>query len=115
MVEIPAQREKEHRISGGVLLATFVALMALALLSFLLSFAHLGRLAAPVALFIAVVKAALVGLFFMELVAEKFTIRLVIVTAFAWVFLLIGFMVADIRTRTIPPIKSPTTPGRTDY
>jgi cytochrome c oxidase subunit 4 len=110
-----SKKEGATRITGGVLTATFVALMLLAVLSFLLSYAHLGRFAAPVALVIAVAKASLVALFFMELVAERFTIRIVLVTAVAWVFLLMGFMVADIRTRQIPPVGSPTTPGRTDF
>jgi cytochrome c oxidase subunit 4 len=114
-----AEREdvviKERRVTGGVIVATFVTLMLLALLSFLLSYAHLGRLAVVVALVIAAVKAALVALFFMELVAEKFTVRIAIVTGIAWLFLLIGFMVADIGTRSIPPVASPTTPGRTSF
>lgn len=106
---------KERRVTGGVILATFVALMLLALLSFLLSFAHLGKLAIVVALVIAVVKATLVALFFMELVAEKFTIRIALVAGLAFLFLLTGFMVADIGTRSIPPVSSPTTPGRSRF
>jgi cytochrome c oxidase subunit 4 len=103
------------RVSGRALAATFAALMALALLSFLLSFAELGRFATAIAMVIAAAKATLVALFFMELVAERFTIRIVLVTAVAWLLLLLGFMLADIATRSIPPVSSPTTPGRTHY
>lgn len=104
-----------ERVTPRALHLTFAALMLLAILSFALSFVHLGKLAYPAALVIAAVKASLVALFFMELLTEKFTVRIAFATGFAFVFLLIGFMAADVGTRQIPPVASPTTPGRSTY
>ncbi len=83
---------------------TGIALLALWAASFGLSYVHLGGAALPVALGIAVVKAALVAVFFMELLRESLSMKLAIITAGALLALLIGFMVADITTRATPPL-----------
>ncbi|MDB4942140.1 MAG: hypothetical protein JWP97_1674 [Labilithrix sp.] len=80
-------------------LVTGAALLALWALSLGLSFVHLGGAALPVALAIAVAKAALVALYFMELAHEALTIRVTLVIAVALVLVLGALMVADVLTR----------------
>jgi cytochrome c oxidase subunit 4 len=86
---------------------TWGGLIALTATSFGLSYAHLGALGIPVALGIALIKASLVVLVFMELLVEPFTVRVTLVTAFALVVLLVFFVVADVVTRA-PALLLPT-------
>jgi cytochrome c oxidase subunit 4 len=95
------------RVSGRALSLTAIALLALWLLSFGLSFAHLGGAALAVALTIAAVKATLVALFFMELICERFTINLTVAAAGGLIATLIALMVADVNTRAVPPLVPP--------
>jgi cytochrome c oxidase subunit 4 len=81
-----------------------VALLALWGLSFGLSYVHLGAAALPVALGIAAVKAALVVLFFMELLRESFSMKLTLLAAGSLLFILISLVVADIAMREPPPL-----------
>jgi caa(3)-type oxidase subunit IV len=73
--------------------------MVLAAGSFMLSFAHLGRLGLPAALLIAAVKAAIVFTVFMELAVEKPAVRIALITALVFLVLLLGFVLADLATR----------------
>jgi cytochrome c oxidase subunit 4 len=88
-----------HTITMKTVLLIGAALLALWALSFALSYVSLGVAALPVALGIAVVKAVLVGLFFMELLRENLSIKLTILSAAALTITLLGFMVADIAMR----------------
>jgi cytochrome c oxidase subunit 4 len=104
-----SEQATEHALpSARALLLNFVALMALGALSLVLSFARLGDAGYVVALVIAVVKAALVALIFMELIVARFTVRIVLVTAVGFVCLLIAFMLTDVLLRTVPPLNPPT-------
>jgi len=87
----------------------WVGLLILTATSFGLSYAHLGAFGVPVALGIAVVKASLVALVFMELLVEPFTVRVTLVTAVTFVALLVFFVVGDVVTRA-PPVLLPTWP-----
>lgn len=87
-----------------VVLRTGGALLALWALSFALSYVHLGSAALPVALGIAAVKAALVVMFFMELLHERFSVKLTLLAAGALLGILIILVVADIGTRATPPL-----------
>src|SRR5258707_3023519 len=87
-----------NHISSIRLVVVWIALMALALLSFGLS-GHLGRYDVAFALGIAVVKSALVVLFFMELVEQRFINTMVCLVSAGFVVLLLSLMVADILTR----------------
>jgi cytochrome c oxidase subunit 4 len=73
--------------------------MALALISYLLSRAHLGGLDVALALLIALAKTVLVALFFMELVEQRFVNTLVLIVSGALAVLLLSLMVADVSTR----------------
>jgi cytochrome c oxidase subunit 4 len=95
----------------GVSLRT-TSLTALAVLllwgtSWALSYVDLGAWSLVVAFLIAAAKATLVVLFFMEIVLERVSIHATLVTGLAMVFLLIFFMVADVKTRALPPLVPP--------
>ena len=83
----------------------FVALLALTALTLGLSFAPLGALEAPVALSIAGVKAALVGLFFMHLVEARRAYWLFLLVGAILMATLVALMVGDVVTRE--PRKEP--------
>src|SRR4051794_14939928 len=88
--------------------AVWIALLALTLLSFVLSRAHLGSLDVVLALLIATVKVLLVGLFFMHLAEERFSVGMVPAVSIFLVLLLIVFVVGDVATRhTFPPAPLP--------
>jgi|HubBroStandDraft_4_1064222.scaffolds.fasta_scaffold562268_2 cytochrome c oxidase subunit 4 len=84
-------------------LVVWLALLALTGLSFLLSLAHLGPTDVAVALAIALAKTSLVGLFFMHLVEERFSMFMVPVVATTLVLLLLGLLVTDVATRRTFP------------
>ena len=98
---------KEHGASPRALTLTLVALLVLAGLSLVLRFAHLGSYGFLAALVIAVVKAVLVALVFMELWQEKPSARFAFAAGLSLFALLLALVVADILTRTIPPLSNP--------
>ena len=94
-------------VSLKAVLYTGVAVLVLWALSFGVSYVPLGAASLPVALAIAALKAILVALFFMELIREQLSVKLTMATACALTALLIGFMIADILTRDVPPLVVP--------
>src|SRR5258707_12609217 len=91
-----------RHMSSIRLVVVWIVLMALAFLSFGLS-GHLGRFDVAFALGIAVVKSALVVLFFMELVEQRFINTMVCLVSAAFVALFLWVMVAVIlRRHTLP-------------
>jgi cytochrome c oxidase subunit 4 len=86
-------------LTARALLVAWLALMVLAVGSFMLSFAHLGRLGLPAALLIAMVKAVIVVTVFMELAVEKPAVRLTLIASVAFLALLVAFVLADLATR----------------
>ena len=87
---------------------TWVSLLALTLLSFGVSYIHTGAWEIPIALAIAIVKSALVFLFFMHLVEQKFMNAFAILVAAGMVVLLLSIMMADVLARqTFPPAPLP--------
>jgi cytochrome c oxidase subunit 4 len=93
--------------SARALVLNLLALLLLAGLSLVLSRIDLGPFGYPVALGIAVVKAGLVAVFFMEILHERASVRLAIGTGVSLVCLLLALIVADLLTRTIPPLAPP--------
>ena len=75
--------------------------MALAAVSYAVSFASLGAMRVPVAIAISIAKAALVAIFFMELIDQRFTNRAVLAVALLLVVTLIALMAADALTRGV--------------
>ena len=97
----------EKDVSFRALLLTWIALMVLAGTSFVLRYAHLGPFSVVAAIGIALVKAVLVVLVFMELAFEPPSVRIAFASAIVLVALLGGLMVADVLTRAPPPLPSP--------
>jgi cytochrome c oxidase subunit 4 len=77
----------------------WAALVALTLLSLLLSLAHGAAGHAVVALVIAAAKTSLVVLFFMHLAEERFSVVLVPMAMIFFVALLVSLVVVDVATR----------------
>lgn len=92
-------------------LLVWLALMALALLSFGLSLIHLGPLDVLVSMTIAVAKSLLLVLFFMHLIEQRFANRIVPVVTILLVGILIGLTTADVLTRHTYP-RAPAPPAR---
>ena len=99
----PHHRLVNHRTYALVALALFV----LAGASFALSFVHLGAMTVPVAMAISLAKALLVAIFFMELIAQRFVNRFAVIGALTMILLLVGLMLADVATRSVPPLLPP--------
>ena len=94
--------------SVGVYVLVWLGLLLLTLLSFLLSRAGLGAVDAVVSLIIAAAKSALVGLFFMHLIEERFETAFVPIVSTGFVVLLVALVVTDVVTRhTFPKAPSP--------
>jgi cytochrome c oxidase subunit 4 len=87
----------EHVLPIRTYLFTFVALMALMVLTAFLSTVPMGReLNTVVALFIAAVKATLVLLFFMHLKCETYVISTVVfVAGLFWLLIFFGMTLVD--------------------
>jgi cytochrome c oxidase subunit 4 len=106
----PEHHAIEHHSHFGRYVAVLVALLLLTGLTYGASRVHLpGGWAVAVALGIAILKGALVALFFMHLWDQRGANRLVFVTSLVFVALLVGLTVADNATRF--PLANP--PGTT--
>ncbi len=81
-------------------LFTLLALVSLSLLTFGLSYLHLGGWSVVLAMSIAAAKAALIALFFMHLREHGTSDRAAVVLGVILALLLIGFVAADVATRT---------------
>jgi cytochrome c oxidase subunit IV len=104
MSALAATRETSARR----LLLTLIALLLLAGLSLALRFAHLGGWGYAAGLGIAAIKAALVAVFFMEILVERAIVRLAFVTCLVLLALLLALVLADVVTRAVPPLEDPS-------
>ncbi len=77
----------------------YLALLVLTASTYLISRVDLGIWSFVIAIAIAIAKASLVVLIFMQLWEHKGSYWLALATAILWVLLLIFFVVADVRTR----------------
>lgn len=103
----------EHReTSARGLLLTLIALLLLAGFSLVMRFAHIGGFSFLVGMGVAVIKAALVAVFFMEILTEKVTARFAFVTCLSLFALLLTFVIADVISRPIPPLRDPPGTGQ---
>jgi cytochrome c oxidase subunit 4 len=78
----------------------FVALLVLAGLTTGIAYVDLGTLNTVAALAIAVIKMALVGLFFMHLWYGRGLTRIVVLAGFFWLALIVSFTLADVFSRS---------------
>ena len=95
----------------GVLgkVAAGTTLIALACVSFGLSYAHLGHMSVGAALFIAAIKAVIVGVWFMEIGRENASFKLALLAGAFLVLTLLGFVASDVWLRDTPPLPPPKT------
>jgi cytochrome c oxidase subunit 4 len=93
--------------SARGLFLTLLALLALAGFSLAMRFVPLGNAGYVVGLGVAAVKASLVVVFFMEILAEKAAVRFAFVTCLVLLALLLAFIVGDVVTRARPPLQNP--------
>jgi len=96
----PTHREhgQDHH-SAVPYFVVWVLLLLFTALTYWTGRMHLDKWALPLALTIAIAKSTLVVLFFMHLYEEKGANRLVMITSFLFVALLITLTVADVATR----------------
>lgn len=102
-----ASAEAEHGdLSPARYGVIYAALLVLTIATYLLSRLSLGTWSVVIALLIAVAKASLVVLFFMQLWQHRGSVRLALATALVWLLLLTFFVVADVKTRY--PLSNPS-------
>ncbi len=93
---------REHHVTSSAVHRTALVLLVLWGASWAISYLSLGPLALPVALAIAVLKAVLVALFFMELAVERFSIRATVWVAAALIVFFVLLTALDVATRGAP-------------
>jgi len=93
--------------SARGLTLTLMALLSLAGFSLAMRFAHIGAASYGVGLGVAAIKAALVVVFFMEILVEKATVRLAFAVCLSLFSLLLALVLADVLTRATPPLPNP--------
>jgi len=98
---------KARTVSLRTTLVTGTLLFVLWATSWSVSYVSLGPWSLAVALGIAALKAALVALFFMELVLEGAAFNFAIAAAVTLIAILIALMVGDVVTRAAPPLLPP--------
>jgi cytochrome c oxidase subunit 4 len=99
----PEAHAGKHAHSATTYVVVFVALMVLALTTYLLGEGRLPKAwALPVAMLIACIKAGLVLTFFMHLNEHKGAVRLTVVIAVFFILMLIGGTISDAATRFAP-------------
>lgn len=91
----------------------YLALLVMTVATYLLSRLDLGTWSTLIAMTIAVVKASLVALFFMQLWQHGGVYRLVLATALFWLALLSTLIVADVKTRF--PLTNPSANPMVDH
>jgi cytochrome c oxidase subunit 4 len=89
----------EHHVPKGTYFAVFGALMVLTVVTVAVAFVDLGRLNVVVALGVAVLKAAMVVLFFMHVKYASRQTQLVVLASIAWLVILFGITLTDYLTR----------------
>src|SRR5688572_3737713 len=89
----------ERRFEVKSLIAVYVTLMFLLLLTLGAAYVHLGFWGPWVNLGIAIVKAAFIVLVFMELAVTRGVVRVIAWVGVYWLAILIGFTLTDYLTR----------------
>lgn len=89
----------EHIVSRAIYFIIFGALIVLTVLTYLVAQIDLGRLNIIVALAIAVTKAMLVVLFFMHVWYSSRLTKVVVISGFFWLAILVTLTLSDYFTR----------------
>jgi len=109
MAEKAEHGENAHHTSALTYVLNWVALVVLAVATFLLSRANLGWAQVPVAMVIALVKAVLVVLIFMHMLEHRSSNRIFFIIAVLFIVLLVSLTTADVSTRPAFERTSPAT------
>jgi len=96
----------EHIVSPKIYAVIFLALMAGTFLTVFAAGRDFGRMNVVIALGIATIKATLVILFFMHGKYSSRRTKLVIVSGFFWLAIMLGLTIADYSTRHAEPSRS---------
>lgn len=96
---------EHHVTSVSTLIATFVALVALTILTSVMAYVDLGRADIWVVLVIATTKAALVATIFMHLLHDKAFNGVILLGTLVFVSLFVGFTLMD-STQYAPDIEA---------
>jgi cytochrome c oxidase subunit 4 len=104
-----------RHLSGRDYLLTFLALLFLATLSFLLSFLRWKTGDLVISLVIATAKALLVLFFFMHLVEQRFANRVVVLVSVMLMALLLALTAADVATRDTAQVRPLPSAGNGFY
>jgi cytochrome c oxidase subunit 4 len=88
-----------HEPGKKAVVGAAIALLALWVVSWALSYVELGDWSLAIALAIAVVKASLVVVIFMELLHVRPSVRIAAATAIVMLAILMGLVVADVYAR----------------
>jgi cytochrome c oxidase subunit IV len=96
----------EHIVSPKIYAVIFLALMAGTFLTVFAAGRDFGRMNIVIALGIATIKATLVILFFMHGKYSSRRTKLVIVSGFFWLAIMLGLTIADYSTRHAEPSRS---------
>jgi|SRR5579862_466398 len=89
----------EHIDSVKTYILVFLGLISLTLVTTAVAFVDLGPFSVVVALFIAVCKMLLVALFFMHVRHSTRLTRLVVVSGFVWLLIMIMLTLSDMISR----------------
>jgi len=93
------EHEHEHVVPATLYYAVFAALMVLTAVTVGVAYIDLGALNIAVALAVAVVKAALVVLFFMHVKYSSRLVQLVVLASIVWLIILFAITLTDYVTR----------------
>jgi cytochrome c oxidase subunit IV len=96
----------EHIVSPKIYAMIFLALMAGTILTVYAAGKDFGRMNIVIALGIATIKATLVILFFMHGKYSAKRTKLVIISGFFWLAILLGLTLADYSTRHVEPSRT---------
>ena len=80
--------------------ATFVALLILTAITYLVATQDFGAMNTPIALAVALLKASLVVIYFMGVRYNTPLTKVVVIAGFFWLFILFGITMTDYLTRT---------------
>lgn len=94
----------EAHITKKTYWTVFAALMVLLFLTVFIAYMHIDPiLGIVVAMVIAIVKAALVILYFMHVKINSRLTQLIVISGFVWLIILIGITLTDYKTRAWEP------------
>jgi len=99
----PHKDQEHHVLPIRTYLTIFAILMILLVVTVAVAFVHLGEFNLIVAMMIAIIKAALVVLFFMHVKYSSRLVQVYVVAGFLWVGIMFAFTFADYATRQWTP------------